>query len=908
MNPTVVASLRGVSHTYREHEALCDVSVEVPAGCMAGLIGPDGVGKSTLLALIAGVRQIQRGEVHVLGADLREPEARRAVCPRIAYMPQGLGGNLYPTLSVRENVDFFGRLFDQGPAERAGRISELLEATGLAPFSERPAGKLSGGMKQKLGLCCALIHDPELLVLDEPTTGVDPLSRRRFWDLIDRIRARSADMSILVATAYMEEAERFDWLAMLEAGRILATGRPEQLRAATETSSLEEAYLALLPEQMRRNHQTLSIPDWVPQDATPAIETHDLTRRFGAFTAVDHVSFQIERGEIFGFIGSNGCGKTTTMKMLTGLLPANEGQALLFGRPVNARDLATRRRVGYMSQSFSLYGELSVRQNLELHANLFDLPSARIADRIEALLARFDLHPYERTVSADLPLGIRQRLSLAVALIHEPEVLILDEPTSGVDPIARDAFWVLLVELSRNQGITIFISTHFMNEAARCDRVALMHAGRVLACDRPRNLVAARRVSNLEDAFVSVLEQSSSDSVEDDSNEVNLAMTGPRARRAPAVLRLGRLLAYSHREFLELRRDPVRMGFALLGPMLLMMVLGYGISLDIDSIRYAALDHDQTPQSRQYLENFDGSRYFERREPLRSMEAMERALQLDEIKVGIEIPSHFGRDLKHRRQPEVSVSIDGAVPFRAETIRGYVAGVHEHYLNELVDQGELMLPPIAFQTQTRFRYNQEFRSTSAIVPGTIAVLMMLIPAILTALGVVREKELGSITNFYATPVTRLEFLLGKQLPYVAVALVSFVGLCALAVIQFQIPLKGSLMTLLSAAVLYAIATTAFGLLVSSFVRSQIAALLVTALLTMTTSINFSGLLVPVSSLTGVSSAMGHAYPVTYFLQTTVGTFTKALGFAELHWNHVILAGFSVIYWIASVLLLRKQER
>ncbi|MGG7053698.1 ATP-binding cassette domain-containing protein, partial [Salmonella enterica subsp. enterica] len=305
----------------------------------------------------------------------------------------------------------------------------------------------SGGMKQKLGLCCALIHDPELLILDEPTTGVDPLSRAQFWDLIDSIRQRQTNMSVLVATAYMEEAERFDWLVAMNAGEILATGSAQQLRAKTHSATLEQAFIALLPEAQRQAHKPVVIPPYHAEQEEIAIEAKDLTMRFGKFVAVDHVNFRIPRGEIFGFLGSNGCGKSTTMKMLTGLLPASEGQAWLFGQPVDPNDIDTRRRVGYMSQAFSLYNELTVRQNLELHARLFHIPPAEIPARVAQMIERFMLTEVEDTLPASLPLGIRQRLSLAVAVIHRPEMLILDEPTSGVDPVARDMFWQLMVDL-----------------------------------------------------------------------------------------------------------------------------------------------------------------------------------------------------------------------------------------------------------------------------------------------------------------------------------------------------------------------------------------------------------------------------------------------------------------------------
>ena len=505
-----IIELTHVSQHYGDTKALDDVTLAIPAGKMVGLIGPDGVGKSSLISLISGAREIQIGQVIVLNGDMSDVEHRRAVCPRIAYMPQGLGKNLYHTLSVFENVDFFGRLFGQSKQERAERINDLLESTGLAPFRDRPAGKLSGGMKQKLGLCCALIHDPELLILDEPTTGVDPLSRAQFWELINRIRKRQTNMSVLVATAYMEEAERFDWLVAMDAGKILATGHSDELKAQTHTDELEAAFIELLPEEKKKNHQKVIIP---PRDKSDdnviAIEAQDLTMRFGQFVAVDHVSFRIPKGEIFGFLGSNGCGKSTTMKMLTGLLEASEGRAWLFGQEVDPKDIETRRRVGYMSQAFSLYSELTVRQNLELHAKLFHIPEEEIPQRVKEMSERFNLMDVEDMMPDGLPLGIRQRLSLAVAVIHKPEMLILDEPTSGVDPIARDMFWNLMVDLSRRDGVTIFISTHFMNEAARCDRMSLMHAGKVLVTDTPANLVKNSQFDTLEEVFIDYLKKAS---------------------------------------------------------------------------------------------------------------------------------------------------------------------------------------------------------------------------------------------------------------------------------------------------------------------------------------------------------------------------------------------------------------
>jgi ribosome-dependent ATPase len=540
MSMAPIANLAGLTHRYGKVFALNDLTLDIPAGCMAGLIGPDGVGKSTLLALISGVRKIQTGTVTVLGGDMADEHHRRLSYGRIAYMPQGLGRNLYPTLSVADNVDFFGRLFGQGAAERRGRIGELLKATGLDPFPDRPCGKLSGGMKQKVSLCCSLMHDPDLLVLDEPTTGVDPLSRRQFWDLIDSIRERRPEMSVIVATAYMDEASRFDWLAGMDDGKVIVQGTPKEILAKADKANLDDAFIALLPEQKRARHQEVVVRPRTPSaDDTPAIEAEGLTRRFGEFVAVDHVSFKIGRGEIFGFLGSNGCGKTTTMKMMTGLLPVTEGWAKLFGKSMGADDTQARHEVGYMSQAFSLYSELTVRQNLELHAHLYHLPEKEVEPRIKDLLERYDLKDAEEAKPESLPLGVKQRLQLAVAVLHRPSILILDEPTSGVDPVARDQFWRTLIDLSRNDGVTIFLSTHFMNEAERCDRISLMHRGRVLAVGAPKELVKERGSATLEDAFISYLEEGGRAESASKAEAVPQAATTTRARPAPTRVETG---------------------------------------------------------------------------------------------------------------------------------------------------------------------------------------------------------------------------------------------------------------------------------------------------------------------------------------------------------------------------------
>ena len=916
-----VARLDGVSLRYKQVTALADVTLDLPAGAMVGLIGPDGVGKSSLLALLAGARAIQQGRVQVLGGDMAQTRHRNAVCPDIAYMPQGLGKNLYPTLSVEENLQFFARLFGHDAAERRRRIDELTRSTGLFPFLDRPAGKLSGGMKQKLGLCCALIHDPALLILDEPTTGVDPLARAQFWELIARIRAARPGMSVIVATAYMEEAQRFDWLVAMDEGRVLATGTPAELLARAGQDTLEAAFIALLPEAKRQNHRAVTIaPLALDAQAEVAIEAQDLTMRFGDFVAVDQVSFRIRRGEIFGFLGSNGCGKTTTMKMLTGLLPASAGQARLFGKVVDPRDMATRRRVGYMSQSFSLYGELTVRQNLELHARLFHVPAAELPQRVAQMLQRFELEAEQDMLPAQLPLGIRQRLSLAVAMVHQPELLILDEPTSGVDPIARDNFWRLMIELARRDQVTIFISTHFMNEAERCDRISLMHAGRVLDSDTPANLMAKQGAATLNDAFINYLVQAGGEAPAAQTPASLPVATAPANKPTPArparadglLPRLRQSLARIHtfqwREALELRRDPVRGALALLGSLLLMFVVGYGISMDVEDLRFAVLDRDQTQLSRDYADNLAGSRYFSRRPPISDYAELDRRMRSGEISLALEIPPGFARDVERGNSVQLGAWIDGAMPQRAETVLGYAQGMHQHWYVQQVQARTGRVPVGLVNVETRYRYNPDVKSLPAMVPAVMPMLLLMLPSMLTALAVVREKELGSIINFYVTPTTRAEFLLGKQIPYVLLALLNFGLMCLAAVTVFGVPITGSFATLTVAALLFCVCATGLGLLASTVTRSQIAAMFFTMVGTMLPAMQFAGLINPVSSLEGAGRFIGELYPASHMFTISRGVFSKALGFADLQaqfWP--LLAAVPVILGLAIVLL-RKQEK
>jgi len=908
--PAPVVRAEGLSLLYGKVRALDAVSLDLPAGCIVGLIGPDGVGKSSLLALVAGARKMQAGRLEVLGGDMRRAGHRARICPRIAYMPQGLGRNLYPTLSVRENVEFFGRLFGESRAERDRRIADLLEATDLAPFADRPAAKLSGGMKQKLGLCCALIHDPDLLILDEPTTGVDPLSRREFWALIARIRAARPGMSLIVASAYMEEAAGFDHLVAMDDGKVLATGTPAEILDRTGAANLDKAFIALLPEERRARHHELTVP---PRDRADrdgyVVEAENLTVRFGDFAAVKDVSFRIEKGEIFGFLGSNGCGKTTTMKALTGLVEPAEGTTRINGRTVDTRDMATRRRIGYMTQSFSLYSELTVRQNLDLHARLFDMAPDEIAPRIAELAQRFDLEDVLDSLPLRLPLGLRQRLSLAVALIHRPEVLILDEPTSGVDPVARDTFWQALVDLSRNDGVTIFISTHYMSEATRCDRISLMHEGRVLVSDTPEAIRKEAGAETLDDAFIHHLERAQREGGKPAATEQDLgAAVSAAPRRRRGRFSLARLLSFSWREALELRRDPIRLTLASVGSVILMIVLGYGISMDVEDLKFAVLDFDQTIASQSYVNDLAGSRYFDEQPPLIDHADLDRRMRAGEISLALEIPPGFAADVERGRPVEIGAWFDGAMPMRANTVRGYIQGMHFHWLTEQLRQvyGDDAVTG-SYSLETRYRYNPDVESLAAMVPAVIPLLLMLIPAMLAVLSVAREKETGSIVNLYVTPALRLEFLLGKQVPYVVLGFINFLLLLALAVFVFGVPVKGSLLALSAGALVYVVLATGLGLLISAFTRSQVTALFFTALATLIPAAQYGGIIDPVSSLDGMGRVIGEVFPTSHFVTISRGVFAKALDFGDLAGSFLPMLVLVPVLVALGAFFVRKQE-
>jgi ABC-2 type transport system ATP-binding protein len=487
----------GLHKTYRSVTAIDQIDLTIPPGQIFGLVGPDGAGKSTVLKIVAGLTKPDRnadghrGRCLVLGRDaVHNPESIRTL---VGFMPQGLGLVLSPKLTVRQNIDFFADLYEVEHDQIESRSKQLLEITNLDKFPDRLAGHLSGGMQQKLALCCTLIHHPRILILDEPTTGVDPVSRRDLWTILNDLVA-SEGMTVIVATSYLDEAERCHHVAMVHQGRILLSGDPTELQTKTHKEDLRAAFVELLAQQnnedqIEANFERLAEKSihLNPKKDEPVIRVNELCKKFGTFTAVDHVCFDIFPGEIFGFLGPNGAGKTTAIKMLCGILTPTSGDAFIAGHHILHQRNSLKNRIGYMSQKFSLYRDLEVRENLELYRSIYGKQSHPVLNSDE-LLDMVGLSGFEDRMTEDLPVGLKQRVALACSMVHLPDVLFLDEPTSGVDPLARDRFWEIVRFLSRKLGITLLLTTHYMDEAEFCDRLAMINGGKLVAMGTPGEL------------------------------------------------------------------------------------------------------------------------------------------------------------------------------------------------------------------------------------------------------------------------------------------------------------------------------------------------------------------------------------------------------------------------------------
>ncbi len=686
--------------------ALDGVSLAVKHGALTALVGPDGAGKTTLLRLATGLIQPDSGELSVLGMNVfQHPQA---VQDRVGYMPQRFG--LYEDLSVRENLDLYADLCGVTLAERKERYPQLMAMTALAPFRKRLAGQLSGGMKQKLGLACTLVRSPDLLLLDEPTVGVDPLSRRELWEIILQL-VNEQQLTVVVSTSYLDEADRCAGAIVLHKGRILADGPPEEVRKLAEQRTFvmqpaphqaarelqadlleqegvvdavpegghvrfvlaapeskkelsqltggakfsevaprfEDGFMVLLHRNADARAATASIELARPPEQNgkqAVVECHDLVRKFGSFTAVDHISFEVHRGEVFGLLGPNGAGKTTTFRMLCGLLAASEGTLRVAGVDLRTARASARSRIGYVAQKFSLYGQLSVVENLDFFAGAYGLSGKRRNERIRWAIEQFELEKLSRLPSAQLPGGYKQRLAMAAALMHEPDILFLDEPTSGVDPLARREFWQRITALAE-QGVTVIVTTHFMEEAEYCDRVVIMDAGRMLAQGTPAEIRRHAKSSpdhepDMQDAFIAIVEearQTGDNGHSETAPRAAIPITAPPAWLPGPVRRVGALVRKETRQML---RDASSVAIGIVLPVLLILVFGYGLSLDVRNAPVAIVLEEQSPEATGLAGAFQLSPYFDAT-IVKSMAAAEELMLAREVDAIVHLRANFAR-------------------------------------------------------------------------------------------------------------------------------------------------------------------------------------------------------------------------------------------------------------------------
>jgi ABC-type multidrug transport system ATPase subunit/ABC-type multidrug transport system permease subunit len=877
--------------------AIDRLDARIAAGRVTGLVGPDAAGKTTLLRLFAGLLVPSDGRLTVCGADPATELARlRQV---VSYMPQRFG--LYEDLSVEQNLRLYADLCNVVGSEREATFERLLAFTDLKRFTRRLAGNLSGGMKQKLGLACALIRTPRLLLLDEPSVGVDPISRRELWkmvyDLVDQ------GIGVVWSTSYLDEAERCAEVLLLSEGKVLYSGppreltqrvagrsflvtgsgkagrqvlaralkRPEVLDGVIQGSSVrlvlkkdarplsagdlgakdlaieptpprfEDAFVDLLggvskkQSALSRASRSESATSGVARPEGAVVEGDGLTRKFGDFTAADGISFRIGRGEIFGLLGPNGAGKSTTFKMMCGLLRPTAGRARVAGLDLYAAAGAARGRVGYMAQKFSLYGDLSVRQNLNFFAGVYGLSGARRREAVERATTTFRLAPFLDANSRDLPLGFKQRLALACAIMHDPAVLFLDEPTSGVDPLTRREFWSHINAMVE-RGVTVMVTTHFLDEAEYCDRIGLVYRGRLIAEGSPDELKdrvrsGDRAEPTLEDAFIELVGEFDRGEGQPDNSESHIVSEVPTAgaRQAgsvPGLGRLRRMAALVRKESLQIVRDPSSFLIAGVLPVLLLFVYGFGVSLDLRRVPVGLVVEQPSPETDSFAASFRNSQFFEVR-LVRHRAAVEDDLVYGRVKGVVVLAADFSERLGRGETAPIQVLVDGSDPNTAGLVAGYIQLLWANWLEqETVSLSGLVNRPQAaplISVEPRVWFNPELNSHYALLPGAVAIILTLIGTMLTSLVVAREWERGTMEALLTTPVTPFDLLVGKVVPYYILGLVALALSVAVTVFGFGVPYRGSLPALFAISSAYLAVTLALGLLISTVAKNQFAA-------------------------------------------------------------------------------------
>jgi ABC-2 type transport system permease protein len=974
---TAVLETRDLGKTFRRDtgemvHALDGVSVTGGPRTLTALVGPDGAGKTTFIRLVSGLMTPDHGTLRVLDIDVAAHP--QDVQDRIGYMPQKFG--LYEDLTVQENLDLYADLHGVTAAGRRQRYPQLMAMTALGPFTNRLAGRLSGGMKQKLGLACTLVRAPDLLLLDEPTVGVDPLSRRELWEIIRRL-IEEEGIAVLLSTSYLDEAERCDHVVVLHQGKALAQGPPASVRALAEghtflvrppqgqparvvqarlfnepgivdavpesgqvrvvravdnaaladatatPARFEDGFMVLLWQHAREGEARAAPSEPArPEPRPPApprppgmsnsdtvVEVHDLVRRFGSFTAVDHVSFEVQRGEMFGLLGPNGAGKTTTFRMLCGLLPATSGALRVAGVDLASARASARARIGYVAQKFSLYGQLTVTENLEFFASAYGLGGRRKSDRIAWALEQFELETLARLPSGQLPGGYKQRLAIAAALLHEPEILFLDEPTSGADPLARREFWQRITALAET-GVTVIVTTHFMEEAEYCDRMAILDAGRILAQGTPAEVrgrapAEPGHAPTMEDAFIAVVRESREE--EQRPPQATPTSAGPVAAlamhsRGP-MARVRRVASIMRKEARQIFRDPSSVAIGVILPVILILLFGYGLSLDVRNVPVAVVLEQPSPDATALAAGFQLSPYFDARlfTSMRDAEALLLDRKVDGI---VRIRPDFARRLAEG-DAEVQVLVHGTDANYARIVQSYAqAAVGQWAARRAAAGQDVAGGPVA--VEVRLWFNEANESRYFLVPGLIVLVMTLIGAMLTALVMAREWERGTLEALFVTPIAATEILLGKTIPYFVLGMIGLV-LCILSArLLFHVPLRGSLIVLTGASMLYLLVALSIGLLISSASKSQFVASQVTMLVTFLPAVMLSGFLFDLRSMPVAVRAITYLMPARYYVALLQTVFLAGDVWGVIVPNAVVLAAMAVVLLLLSRGATRKK--
>ena len=953
--------------------ALSHISARIKKGCITGLVGPDGAGKTTLIRIIAGLLSLTEGHVTTGGLDPdKDLDCLRAI---LGYMPQKFG--LYEDLSVMENLILYADLRGVLQSEREKFFAQLLDFTNLKNFTTRPAGKLSGGMKQKLGLACALLGNPQILLLDEPSVGVDPIARRELWKMVHALLSKG--ITVIWSTSYLDEAELCDEVLLMHAGKIVYSGKPSALTAKIEGRSIqirnidgnhrlvlqralrmkevmdgviqgknvrillrkpnhlpdlslleagnnatlvevpprfEDAFIDILGGGPGGDSELAKVMQPVERSSLIAvIEAESLTKMFGTFVATDHISFTVKRGEIFGLLGPNGAGKSTTFKMMCGLLKPTSGTAHVEGIDLQKSLSKAHQQVGYMAQKFSLYGDLTVLQNLEFYTGIYGIHGKERRLKIAEMVNAFDLKSGLQKNANALSLGYKQRLSLACAIMHEPAIIFLDEPTSGVDPITRREFWTHINGLVQ-KGVTIMVTTHFMDEAEYCDHLGLVYRGKLIASGTPdqlKELVTDKEhpEPTMEDTFIELIirhdKEAEQTDITNDSTKKSIQITPPSKLKSfiSQSDTLRRWAALSQKEFYQIIRDPSNVLIAFILPMIMLFIFGYGINLDSTKLRIGIVIQDTSSEARRFGDAYFASSYLKMMS-LRTPDEAAKQLIAGNIRGIVIIQTDFSKRL-HSLDGIAPVQIitDGSETNTANFVTAYAIGAQQIWQQmRSVQNAQPILANISIQP--RYWFNPAAISRNFIVPGSIAIIMTVIGALLTSLVVAREWERGTMEALLSTSVTRLEFLFSKLVPYYLLGIFSMTICWLVATTLLDTPFQGSILFLFIETSLFLGSALGLGLWLSTATRNQFNAAQASLNLAFLPAVMLSGFIFEINSMPPIVQAVTYLMPPRYFVSSLQTLFLAGNIGELLLKNSLFMLFFAALLLFITAKLTRRR--